>query len=528
MAANDSLVRSQSEISRRRLLAAGVGATVGLYVAPLTGSSAALTGRDGLFSLGVASGPLGSRGVVLWTRLAPQPFASDGGMPPRAVPVRWEVALDDRFRRVVARGTEMARADAVHSIHAEVDGLRPGWEYWFRFLAAGQSSPVGRTKTLPARGTHVERFAFAFASCQRYEHGYFTAYRAMAQDEIDLIVHLGDYVYENAIPAAVSSTAPRAGVVPDAVRPEATDLAGYRLRHALYKTDPDLQRVHAHAPWAVILDNHDAVWDGDADDPPRNTLARRAAAYRAWWEHMPLPKRDAPRGPAMPIRRCLAVGDLLQLQLLDTRQFRDDEDICAAPPPNIGPQCAPILEESRSMLGDQQERWLGRGLHRSNARWNAVAQTVLMAPYDFQPGAGESYYLSGWDGYPVARRRLLDAIVDTRAPNPVILSGDWHTQWVNDLKRHPHDDRAPVVATELVGTAISSDPGFTASRSTPALADNPHVKYYSARNGYTRALLDHQQWHSQFIAVDAKQPAGSPQLEATHIIANGRPGAQTA
>jgi alkaline phosphatase D len=235
---------------------------------------------------------------------------------------------------------------------------------------------------------------------------------------------------------------------------------------------------------------------------------------------MPLPHADAPRGPTMPIHRTLAIGDLLDLHLLDTRQFRDDEDVCAAPPPNIGARCAPALAERRSMLGVRQERWLQDGLRRSNARWTAIAQTVLMAPFDFERGAGESYYLSGWDGYPAARRRLLEHLVGARVRNPVVLSGDWHTQWVNDLV---HDER--VVATELVGTAISSDPAFTSSRSAPAVGDNPQVRYYSDRNGYTRAIVDHRRWRSEFVAVDAKRPGGRAELAATHVIEDGRPGA---
>jgi alkaline phosphatase D len=180
------------------------------------------------------------------------------------------------------------------------------------------------------------------------------------------------------------------------------------------------------------------------------------------------------------------------------------------------------MAEDRSMLGVRQERWLEAGLRASRARWNAIAQTVLMAPFDFQPGAGESAYLSGWDGYPAARRRLLNTVADARVRNPVVLSGDWHTQWVNDLAREPG---GPVIATELVGTAISSDPAFTSSRSTPALAENPHVKYYSDRNGYTRALVTRERWRSEFVAVDAKHPDARPQLAAAHAIEAGRPGA---
>src|SRR5918999_1636263 len=242
-------------VSRRTFLEA---AAFGLVAAPLATASPRLP--DGLFRRGVASGTPSPDGVLLWTRLAPEPFDADGGMPARPIPVRWEVALDERFRRVVGRGVELARPEDAHSVHVDVRRLRPGYEYWFRFRAGRDTSPTGRTSTLPE---HADAFAFAFVSCQRYEHGHLTAHRALAADDLDLVVHLGDYIYENAIPRGSTPAAPRADLVPDAVRPEATDLAGYRLRHALYKTDPDLQAAHARIPWAVILDNHDAVWDGD-------------------------------------------------------------------------------------------------------------------------------------------------------------------------------------------------------------------------------------------------------------------------
>lgn len=521
-------VSGSHQLSRRTLLLAGGGAALGAITAPATRPMAgwARVPRfgDDPFALGIASGTPRADGMVLWTRLAPSPFEPGGGMPEHPVPVRWEVALDGRFRRVVARGAALARAEAAHSVHAETRGLRPGWEYWYRFRVGREASPVGRMRTLPAVGQPASRFAFAFASCQRFEHGHFSAYRALADDDLDLVVHLGDYIYENAIPAG--STAPRAAMVPEPVRPEATDLDGYRLRHALYKSDAQLQAAHAAVPWAVILDNHDAVWDGDENDPPRNTLVRRAAAYQAWWEHMPLPAADAPRGPSMPIHRRLTVGDLLQLQLLDTRQFRDDEDVCRAPPPNIGPRCAPVLDERRSMLGARQEAWLDRGLGASRALWNAIAQTVLMAEFDFRTGPEESYYLSGWDGYPSARRRLLRSLVDRRARNPVVLSGDWHTQWVNDLRLDSTDESAPVIAAEFVGSAISSDPAFTSSRSAPALSENPHVKYYSDRNGYSRCLLDRRRWRTEFVAVDATRADGTAAVAAAHVVEDGRPGAQ--
>jgi alkaline phosphatase D len=511
-------------LTRRRLLAGSAGAATAVCLGARAPWSYAVPPRfaSDPFSLGVASGEPAPRGVVLWTRLAPDPFSLDGGVPAGDLPVRWEVARDEGFRRVVRRGEARAVAQLAHAVHVEVDGLAPDTWYWYRFQAGGERSAVGRTRTLPRRGARPRATAFAVASCQRFEHGYFTAHRHLARQDLDFVVHLGDYLYENPI---APTAGPRALGLPDELRPAATDLAGYRLRHALYKTDPDLQAAHAAFPWLTILDNHDAVWDGDEADP-RDNLARRAAAYQAWFEHMPWRARQRPAGPSMPIHRRLAWGDLLELQLLDTRQFKDDEDVCGAPPPNLGPRCPAVLDPARTMLGEAQERWLLDGLERSRGRWNAIAQTILMAEFDFTPGPERSYYLSGWDGYPAQRRRLLDHLARTRVANPVILTGDWHTSWVNDVKADPADPGSQTLATELLATSISSDTGFTSSRSQPAVTENPVVKYYNDRNGYTRCAVTREQWRADFVDVlDTDVPASPTSVSASWVIESGTPGA---
>ncbi len=274
-----------------------------------------------------------------------------------------------------------------------------------------------------------------------------------------------------------------------------------------------------------VLDNHDAVWDGDAADA-RDDLARRAAAYQAWYEHMPWRPSRRPRGPHMPIFRRLAFGDLAQLHLLDTRQFKDDEDVCAPDvvPPNLGARCAPVLDPARTMLGDAQERWLAAGLARSGARWDVLAQTILFAPFDFTPGPGESVYLSGWDGYPANRARVLEGLGAPGVRNAVVLTGDWHTSWVNDV---PAEPAGPAVATEFVTTAISSDTGFTDARSAPAVPENPVVRHYAARNGYTRCTVDRARWTTEFVDVlDTDVPYSPAEVSATWVVEDGRPGAQ--
>ena len=280
------------------------------------------------FRLGVASGDPLPDGVVLWTRLAPKPLADDGhgGMPDRNVPVRWEVAADEGFRKVVRRGTEVARPELAHSVHVEVEGLAPARWYYYRFKAGDEISPVGRTRTAPAPGAKVSELSFAFASCQQFEHGYFTAYRRMAEEDLDLVVHLGDYIYEYGPNEYVAP----GGNVRQHVGEEIQSLADYRQRHAQYKGAPNLRRAHAAFPWIVTWDDHDAENNyadeiSENDDPPEVFLRRRANAYQAYYEHMPLRRSSVPRGPDMRLYRRLTYGDLAEFNVLDTRQYRSDQ-----------------------------------------------------------------------------------------------------------------------------------------------------------------------------------------------------------
>lgn len=497
---------------REAIAAAGFGA--GWLLVPTAGARPRPWFSTDPFTLGVASSPISDREVVLWTRLAPEPLQEGGGLDPVDLPLRWEVAEDQGFRRVVRSGTVTARAAAAHSARTLVDGLEPRRWYHYRFRAGDAVSRVGRTQTLPAESATPRELRLALVSCQRYEHGSFGAYRDLIAGDPDLVVHVGDYIYENAI---TDASGPRGPLVPVALRAQATTLPAYRLRHALYKTDPDLQAAHAAVPFAAILDNHDAVEDGDGAG--RDALARRAVAYQAWYEHMPVLPATRKSGPRMQIYRHLRWGRLADLSLLDTRQHRPSQEACGAPPPNIGPACAPVLDAQRSMLGPMQERWVARRLERSVSRWNVVAQTVLMAPFDFTPGPGESRYLSGWDGYPAGRRRLLDAM--DRASNPVVLTGDWHTSWVNQL-RQGEPGRGASVATEFLAPAVSSDPAFTDARSRPAVPDNPDVRFYSARNGYVRCTVGRKRWTSDFVELDATDPAAVPYRAATWVVEDGR------
>jgi alkaline phosphatase D len=515
-------------IDRRRLLAVGGTVAAVLVADRLAGAWPAPVQRGGYpFTLGVASGDPAPRGVVLWTRLAPQPLLPDGGMPARTVPVDWQVAADPRFRRVVRGGTVLAQPAHAHAVHVEVEGLEPARPWWYRFRAGGELSTVGRTRTLPAPGASPGRLTLAVVSCQHFEHGYYTAYQHLAQEDLDLVLHLGDYLYE---------TAPAEGQPRRHIGPAPVDLAGYRLRHALYRTDPDLQAAHAAVPFVLAWDDHEVENDYASDqserfDPPAAFRRRRAAGYRAYWEHLPLRRSSRPRGPAARLYRRLRFGDLAELAVLDTRQYRDDQP-CAAN--GVGRSqvvtgCQERLDPERSLLGSEQRRWLLAGLDRSRARWNVIAQQLLMAELDVQPGPGRAYGSDGWDGYAGERARLLGFLAARRPSNPVVLGGDMHSFWVNDLTLNNHQPDAQVLASEFVGTSVSSSgPLYEQYRSY--LADNPHVRFFESRwRGYLRCQVDHRRWRTDLRVVETVQRPGAPvRTLASFVVEQGRPGPQRA
>jgi alkaline phosphatase D len=515
-------------IDRRRLLAAG-GAVAAVLVADrLAGAWPASAQRGAYpFTLGVASGDPAPGGVVLWTRLAPQPLLADGGMPAGAVPVDWQVAADPHLRRIVRGGTVLAQPTHAHTVHIEVEGLEPARTYWYRFRAAGELSPVGRTCTLPAPGSTPGRLALAVVSCQHFEAGYYSAYQHLAREDLDLVVHLGDYLYEGA---------PTDGLPRRHTGPAPTDLAGYRLRHALYKTDPDLQAAHAALPFVLTWDDHEIENDYADDhserfDPPAAFRRRRAAAYQAYWEHLPLRRRSRPRGSVAQLYRRLRFGDLAELAVLDTRQYRDDQpcDSNGVGRGQVLAGCRERLDPRRSLLGATQRRWLLAGLNHSSARWNVVGQQLLLAELDLQPGPGLAYGSDGWDGYATDRARILEFLQARQPPNPIVLGGDMHSFWVNDLKLHNHQPGVPVLASEFVGTSISSS-GPLYEQYRACLPDNPHVRFFESRwRGYLRCVVDHRRWRTDLRVVDTVQRPGAPvRTLASFVVEDGRPGPQPA
>lgn len=373
------------------------------------------------FTLGVASGDPTSDGVVLWTRLAPEPLAADGGLGSYGnVSVRWEVAEDEAMRRVVRRGTAVAPADLAHSVHVEVTGLRSSRPYWYRFRAGDAATEPARTLTAPGRHDRVGDVRFAFVTYQKWEDGFYNAYRHLAEEDLHLVLHLGDYIYEYGIDPTANG---RGVVLPAAYADETWTLDQYRLRHALYKTDGDLQRAHARFPFVVTWDDHEVDNDYTTDipedgTPPERFVVRRRAAYQAYYEHMPLRVLARPRGPAGGTRqyRSLPWGELADFVVLDTRQVRSDH------PCGDGEhaRCEASFDPNQTVLGAEQERWLARELRRSGARWNVLAQQVLVTQLDHDPGPGTIHWQDAWDGYPVARTRLLDSILASGASNPFV------------------------------------------------------------------------------------------------------------
>jgi len=502
-------------LSRRSFLGTGTAAAGAALVPALARPQTVRLSADP-FSLGVASGYPDETSLVLWTRLVPEPFAPDGGMPAVPVAVDWELAADERFAAVVARGSAIAEPELAHSVRVEVGGLAPDRRYWYRFRGAGAESPVGRSRTAPAAGADVAGARFGVASCQHYESGHYAAFRAMADEDLDLIIHVGDYIYEN---AGVSRV--RAHSLPDAVT-----LADYRQRYALYKSDPSLKAAHAAAPWIVTWDDHEVDNDyaaafSEDDQDVDAFLARRAAAYQAYFEHQPMPMRMRPAGGA-PIYTRQAFGGLVDVYVLDGRRYRSRQ-ACSY---GLAEPCAELETPGRTMLGAAQEAWLTDSLAARRPRFTLIAQQTVFAAMDQRPGPGIGYWTDGWSGYPAARARLIDCFTDRRVPNPVILSGDLHAWLVNDVHGTPGDIDSAVVATELVTTSISSG-GPPQARVDGWRAENPNVRFAnSERRGYTRLTVTRDRLDAELVAVDdvADPASDTSVLGAWHVL-DGRPGA---
>lgn len=480
------------------------------------------------FQLGVASGDPSPDGFVIWTRLATDPL-NGGGMPNEPVAVQWEVAEDEKFVSPVASGKTSAVPDWGHSVHVEVAGLQPNRWYFYRFRVGMEQSPIGRARTTPTLEAQTKQLKFAFASCQHFETGLFTAYEHMLQHDLDLVVHLGDYIYEG--PG-------KEGLLRKHVGGKLLTLKDYRDRHAQYKTDPALQAMHAAAPWIVTWDDHEFENNYANDIPEKRSgfraapkreefLAQRARAYQAYYEHMPLRRSALPNGPDMQLYRKVAYGNLAEFCVLDTRQYRTDQ------PHGDGrkDQGDEALSPKQTLLGDKQEAWLKDALVRSPAQWNILAQQVMMARVDRVPGEKRGYSMDQWPGYELNRRRILKFFHERKIANPVVLTGDIHINLANDLIADFDDLDSRAVASEFVGTSISSG-GNGAEKVKDhdvTLSENPFVKFLNAERGYVRCTVSDKEWRSDYQVVpNVTKPGGDVLTRASFVVENGKPGVQKA
>lgn len=536
-------------VNRRRFLVAGGLALTGVVVsssglanfAPriLRRSRNPLPGANYPFQLGVAAGSPTADGFVLWTRLATDPLSPDpmqpGGIASAAygagIMVDFEIARDPGMRHVVTRGSAFAEADYGFSVHLPISGLSPERPYWYRFHLGSATSQIGRATTLPLPGQPVGQLRLGFAACSNYERGYFSAYRHLAAEQPDLTLFLGDYIYEQ-----VEQHRPVLRRHSDAVVPQ--DLNGYRRRYAQYRQDPDLQALHAASTTLATWDDHEVEDDyagawSERFTPRAVFLAQRRAAYQAFYEHMPLRSRPTENG--LTVHDCITYGDLARISLLDGRQFRDPGACYGAPDRGGGHlvnsvDCPELLDPARSMLGAAQEQWLAGNLRHSPARWNMMAQNVIMAPLGKRDDDGRvTAWTDAWDGYPLARERLMALLRDGPVRNPVVYSGDIHSFWHNDLVAHAGQPDAAPIGTEFVVSSITSD-GPPHDQLQGHVARHAHVHFADSRyRGYALAELSGGTMLTHFRTVaDVSDPLSARGTLASFVIEDGQQGAAVA
>jgi alkaline phosphatase D len=532
---NDAIVPlASSPLGRRTVLA---GAAAGAAAVLLDSRPAhASPVRTDPFALGIASGDPLPWSVILWTRLVGADGATLTG---RDVEVSWEVATDPGFRRVVRRGHALACAALGHSVHVEAFGLQPGRDHWYRFRTGSYVSAAGRTRTAPPPWARLSSLRLAIANCQDLQNGYWPAYDGIADEGVDVVLHLGDYIYEY----DASSIYPdrRHSPVETAGLDQLRTLADYRGRHAQYKLDPALQKAHLSAPWIVTWDDHEVennyaglVDEIDDTGAKHETVAefrkQRAAAYQAYYEHMPIRAHEKPGSADLRIFRRFDFGDLARFSVLDTRQYRTDQP--GNHPLDFGPEADGTGNTTGTLTAEDQERWLKRQLTSSRTHWNVVAQQVMMSRTRFPDftfsGLPFIKNLDQWDGYAPQRQRLLQFVADRGIANPVILAGDIHSSWFSDLKLDFDDPAAPTVASEYVSTSISSDfpTAFDAPLKTWNPLLNPHVKYFDgALRGYLRLDINRERWLTEQRSVASIATRTSPvTTTASFVTESGKPG----
>lgn len=522
--------------ARRQLLGGGLGLLALSAVAP-----AQLWAKPNLkanpFTLGVAAGDPWPDGFVIWTRLAPEPLGEFGGMPRKAVEVRWEVSEDEGFRKIARAGVHIARPELGHSVHVELGGLMPSRTYYYRFfIDGGERSPVGRARTAPALGSKLDRLRIASVGCQHFAQGYFTALAHLAREpELDAVFHYGDYIYEGATDAAEFKG--ETGIIAKAARQHAGGeihtLDDYRRRYAQYHSDPDLQAAHAAAAFVMSYDDHeiDNDWAGEYDQdgtPPEFFALRKAMALQAWYENLPVRAAQLPRDGRIHLYRRLDYGDLLRMHVLDTRAYRSKQ-LCDG---RNKPECAPTDAATRTMLGAEQERWVGEGLTSSSARWNFVAQQIMVMPYDFRTSNGSGDLSKPWTGsddwvgYEAARQRFIETIRERKLTNVVIGTGNSHRHIAAHVPIDDRDPTGPAAATEFMSTSIASsgdsDQAWTGLDAM--MKYNPHMKLMSLQRGYQVYDVTPEQWTTEVKVMDfVGRPGGSISTLAKFAVSPHRP-----
>lgn len=516
------------DLSRRHLLGvfgAGAVTAFGLsFARPLLAAPVFATYP---FQLGVASGEPAQDGFVIWTRLAPDPLSRGHGMPAAAVEVKWEVGADERFATVVQRGTAIARPELGHAVHVEIAGLEPNRPYWYRFIAGRERSGTGRAMTTAPAGQRLASARFAVAGCQNYEQGYFTAYRDLAARQPDFVFCYGDYIYEgrgnrfrNSAEGPFETVRPHYG-------DEIYSIDDYRARYAQYKMDTDLQAAHAAAPWFVTWDDHeiDNNWVDaiDQDGTPAPIFAlRRQMAMQAYYEHMPLRAASLPVGSSMQLYRRAVIGDLIDFNLLDTRQYRSDQ-ACGD---RWGVEC-PDTRRAAQVLGQRQEAWLAENMQQSPTTWQALAQQVMVMDLDRDPGPRVTENLDSWAGYRVPREHLLKTIEDSGKRSTIVLTGDEHQNYAGELHFDGKNPQATPIATEFVATSITSGGDGVDQRSdTTAIQQvNPQLKFHNAQRGYMMCEVTHERWLSEFVTLDEVSTRdGTASTRMRLAVEPGKPG----
>jgi alkaline phosphatase D len=477
------------------------------------------------FTLGIASGDPLPDGVVLWTRLAPKPLEG-GGMPMTNVSVDWEVARDVRFSSIAQKGTAIARPELGHSVHVEVSGLEPARDYWYRFRAGDETSQTGRTRTAPAFGAAVDRLRFGVCGCNHYEMGHFTAFRRIAEEHFDFVFHTGDYIYEGRADGG------RGDRVRQHNGHEPYTLDDYRNRYSLYKSDRDLMAAHASAPFLMAWDDHevDNNYAGDFDEhgtPPEIFVLRRAAAYQAYYEMMPLRASSLPSGSHMRIYRRMQFGGLVDFSVLDTRQWRSDQ--ACGDGSHTG--CAEALDPARTIMGAEQEKWLFDNLAEVKAKWTVIGQQVPIFARDMHSVDPDgAFSMDKWDGYVASRQRLFARLQETKAPNPIVLSGDVHQHFGADLKMDFTNPRSATVGVEFTNTSITSvgDGSDVSPIWEETRGDNPHIKYHSNRRGYIACTATPSSMRADFKILDKVTVPDLPiRTGGSLLVQAGRSGSYT-